>query len=70
LCQSGSRGSLERCLFFGFGFDTEVDEEIGIAAGFVSGLEDECAVFWLALEGSATPTLFDEVPLLEGVGKL
>jgi hypothetical protein len=45
LCQSGSLGSLERCRFFGFGFDTETDEEIGIAAGFVSGLEEECAAF-------------------------
>ena len=41
-----------------------------MTAGFVSGLEDECAAFWLAREGSATPTLFDEVPLLEGVGRL
>jgi hypothetical protein len=45
LCQSGSRGSLERCRFFGFGFDTEVDEEIGMAAGFVSTFEVECAAF-------------------------
>jgi hypothetical protein len=36
--------------------------------GLVSGLEGSVA-FWLAREGSATPTLFD-VLLLEGVGKL
>ncbi len=47
---------------------TEAEDEAGMAVGLVSGLEGSVA-FWLAREGSATPTLFD-VLLLEGVGKL
>jgi hypothetical protein len=39
-----------------------------MAAVFVSGRE-ECAAFGVG-GGSAVPMLFDDVPLLEGVGKL
>jgi len=40
-----------------------------MAVGFVSGLE-EFVGFWVGRGGSATPMLFDDVPLLDGVGRL
>jgi hypothetical protein len=40
-----------------------------MAAGFVSVLE-VCVEFETGRGGSAIPMLFDDVPLLEGVGRL
>jgi hypothetical protein len=50
---------MERCLFFGFGLETEVEDDAGIAAGLVSDLR-ECTMFWLNRVGSGTPMLFEE----------
>jgi hypothetical protein len=68
VCQSGSLGSRERCLFFGFCLLDDTDEDAGMVAVFVSGLEEDCTAFCRG--GSGAPMLFDDVPLLDGVGKL
>ena len=68
MCQSA--GSLERCRFFEFCVFEDTDEDAGIAAVLLSGLvDDNDDGAALCRGGSGAPMLFDEVPLLDGVGK-